>query len=320
MKMYYIGIDLGGTNIAAALVDEEGQVSNKISIKTDAGLGKEAVTGGLMRACDMVAGQSGVDKSEIKSVGIGAPGMMNFDTGVVLYCPNIPAINHVDITSEIKKKYGVPVYINNDANCAALGEVVAGGAKGAKDALFVILGTGVGGGIVIDGKIYTGHNGVAGEIGHIVISLDGRECGCGRKGCWEAYASASGLIKTTKEFMLRDRGSVMWKLVGGDIDQTSGRTAFEAMRKGDKSGSEAVDLYINHLAAGVIDMINIFQPEVICIGGGISHEGEYLLKPLQKVVDAGKYGRASDEISHSRLVCATLGNDAGIVGAAMLGR
>lgn len=318
--MYYIGIDLGGTNIAAALVDESGKVSHKVSIPTDAKLGKETVIGGLIKVCEMVLENSGIGRDELKSIGIGIPGGVDAEKGYIIMCPNIQAISGTDIVSPIKEKFNIPVFINNDANCAALGEVVAGGAKGADKAIFIILGTGVGGGIVIDGKIYSGFNGIAGEIGHIVITMDGRECGCGRKGCWEAYASASGLIKTTREVMEKYPDSVMWEMVGNNLDEISGRTSFDAMRKGDKAGQEAVDIYIGHLAAGVVDMINIFQPEVICIGGGISHEGSYLLDPLQKVVDAQKYAGDSKDVVHSRIVCATLGNDAGIVGAAMLGR
>ena len=309
----YIGIDLGGTNIAAALVDENGKIIKKVSIPTEAGQGTKAVTDGLMKVCEMILEET---KAEIKSVGIGVPGMMNVETGEVIYSPNLP-LNHVNITTEIKQKLGVPVYINNDANCAALGEAYAGGAKEANNAVFVTLGTGVGGGIIIDKKVYSGFNGVAGEIGHVVIAMDGRQCGCGRKGGWEAYASASGLIRTTKEYMEEDKNS---KIVEGDINKVNGRTSFDAMRAGDPTAQKVVDTYIKHLAAGVVDMINIFEPEVVCIGGGISNEGEYLLKPLQAAVDAEKYTRFSDDVPQTLIKKAELGNDAGIVGAAMLGK
>lgn len=317
--MNFIGIDLGGTNIAAALVDENGKISTKVSIPTRANEGTQVVLDGLLKVVDMIFDESGIKPSDVKSVGIGVPGMMNVDTGVVYFSPNIP-INNTDITSHIKAKYGLPVYINNDANCAALGEVAAGGAKGTQEAIFVTLGTGVGGGIVTGGKVYSGFNGVAGEIGHVVIKAGGRQCGCGRKGCWEAYASASGLILTTKEIMEKNKDSKMWEIVGGDLSKVNGRTAFDAMRAGDKAGQEAVDAYIQDLAYGVVDMINIFEPEVVCIGGGISNEGETLLVPLRKAVDAEKYTAKSDAVPQTKITKALLGNDAGIVGAALLGK
>ena len=314
-KNYYIGVDLGGTNIAAGLVTKEGKILDKVSIPTDAQQGGRAILDGLAKACDLLVEKAGVSRDDIQTIGIGVPGMMNVDTGEVIFCPNVP-VEHLNITTELKEKWKVPVKINNDANCAALGEAYAGGAKDAINAIFITLGTGVGGGIIIDKKIYSGFNGAAGEVGHIVIELDGRPCGCGRKGCWEAYASASGLIKTTKEYMSEHKDTLMWEITGNDIGKVGGRTAFDAMRKGDKGGSEVVDLYIKHLAAGIIDMINIFQPEILCIGGGISNEGDYLLKPLQKLVDEARYTR---DVPQTVIRRAELGNDAGIVGAAMLG-
>jgi glucokinase len=314
-KKLYIGIDLGGTNVAAGLVDAEGKILDKVSIPTNAEQGVNAVIEGIHNVCDLLQEKTGFDRDALKAIGIGVPGMMDPNTGIVIFCPNLP-IENVDISSALSKKWGVPVYLNNDANCAALGEAFAGGAKDTNNAVCITLGTGVGGGIIIDKKIYSGFNGAAGEVGHIVIILDGRQCGCGRKGCWEAYASATGLIKTTREYMQEHPETLMWELAGGDLAKVSGRTAFDAMRKGDEGGQHVVDLYIKHLAAGIIDMINIFQPEVLCIGGGISNEGDYLLKPLQKLVDEARYTRGVPQTVIKR---AELGNDAGIVGAAMLG-
>ena len=314
-KRLYIGIDLGGTNIAAGLVSESGEVLGKVSIPTNADLGSDSIIEAISSSCDLLKEETGFDKAELKAIGIGVPGMMAPDTGVVIFCPNLP-IENVDLTTALSKKWGVPVYVNNDANCAALGEAHAGGAKDTSNAVCVTLGTGVGGGIIINNQIYSGFNGAAGEVGHIVIMLDGRQCGCGRKGCWEAYASATGLAKTTREYMQKYHETAMWELVENDLSKVSGRTAFDAMRKGDEGGRAVVDLYVKHLAAGIIDLINIFQPEVLCIGGGISNEGDYLLKPLQKLVDEARYTRGVPQTEIKR---ALLGNDAGIVGAAMLG-
>ncbi len=313
-----IGIDLGGTNIAAALVDGSGKMTCKVSIPARASEGTDAVLSGLEQVVDSLLEKSGASLSDIRSIGIGVPGMMNVETGIVYFSPNLPLLN-TDITAGLKAKFGLPVYINNDANCAALGEVAAGGAVGAKDAVFVTLGTGVGGGIVLGGKVYAGYNGTAGEIGHIVITMDGRQCGCGRKGCWEAYASATGLIKTTQEYMQENKDTAMWEMVGGDLEKVSGRTAFDAMRAGDECGKKVVDVYLHHLAAGIIDLINIFEPETICIGGGISNEGETLLAPLREIVAADAYSFKSKDVPHPTITKATLGNDAGIIGAAMLG-
>ena len=318
--MNYIGIDLGGTNIAAAIVNEDGKMLHKTSIPTLVSEGRDAILTGLETVCEQLLAESGMATSEIKSIGIGVPGMMNVETGEVLFSANLQPLANVNITTRLKEKFGLPVYINNDANVAALGEVAAGGAKGYQEAIFVTLGTGVGGGIVMGGKIYSGHNGTAGEIGHILIQMGGRQCGCGRKGCWEAYASATGLILTTKELMEQDKSSKMWEIVGGDINKVNGRTSFDAMRAGDATAQKVVDTYLEHLAAGIIDLINIFEPQVVCIGGGISNEGETLLAPLREIVKRETYSGKSDQVSQVMITKASLGNDAGIVGAAMLGK
>ena len=196
---------------------------------------------------------------------------------------------------------------------------MAGALKGADNAVAITLGTGVGGGIIIDHKIYSGSNFAGAELGHTVIVVDGRPCTCGRLGCWETYASATGLIKTTKEHMEKaPKDSALWTIVGGDMDKVNGRTAFDAMRQGDPVGKEIVDEYVKYLSVGIIDMINIFQPDILCIGGGISNEGETLLAPVRAYVEADQYARNT---SKKTVVCrAQLGNDAGIIGAALLGK
>ena len=183
----------------------------------------------------------------------------------------------------------------------------------------VTLGTGVGGGIIIDGKVYSGSNFAGGELGHTVIVVDGRPCTCGRKGCWETYASATGLIKTTKEHMAdAPKDSPLWTIVEGDIEKVNGRTAFDAMRAGDPNGKAAVDEYIKYLSIGLADMVNIFQPAILCIGGGICNEGETLLAPVREYVANESYGRNPE--NRTKIVKAALGNDAGIIGAALLGK
>lgn len=210
----------------------------------------------------------------------------------------------------------MPVYVANDANCAALGEAYAGCGNGSKNFVAVTLGTGVGSGIIIDGKIVTGVNCAGGECGHMVINVDGEQCTCGRKGCWEAYASATALIRQTKAAMEKYPDSVMHK-IAEEEGKVSGRTAFDAMRKGDIGGIEVVNNYIKYVSCGLINLVNALQPEIICIGGGICNEGETLLKPLRRFVQAERYSIYSK--IQTKIMKAQLGNDAGIIGAALLG-
>ena len=212
----------------------------------------------------------------------------------------------------LEEGLGKPAFIENDANAAAYGEYVAGAAKGAKNAVCITLGTGVGGGIIIDGKIYCGSNFGGAEIGHTVISVDGPQCTCGRKGCFEVYSSATGLIRMTKEAIAENPDSMM-----ADEEKISGRTAFDYMRKGDKAAKGVVDKYIKYLAAGITNTINIFQPDVLCIGGGVCNEGDPLLLPMKEIVARENYTRNSPK--NAEIVIAKLGNDAGIIGAAFLG-
>jgi glucokinase len=216
----------------------------------------------------------------------------------------------------MREKIDKPCYVENDANAAAYGEFVAGAAKGANDAVCITLGTGVGGGIIINKKIYSGFNFAGAEIGHTVIDPNGPECTCGRKGCFEVFSSATGLVRMTKEAMLADKSSIMWKMNDED-GKVSARTAFNAMRAGDKAGKEVVDKYIRYLACGITNTINIFQPDILCIGGGVCNEGDPLLLPLKELVAKEVYTKNSAK--NTEIVIAKLGNDAGIIGAAFLG-
>ena len=309
-----IGIDLGGTNTAAALVDESGTIIKRAVIPTNLKGGPDAVIDGLMNVCANLLSENGETPD---SIGIGVPGTVNAETGEVIFTANLPLVN-VNITDRLKEKYACPVCLGNDANCAALGEVVAGGAKDAKNVVFITLGTGVGGGIVIDGYLHTGLTGAAGEIGHMVTSRGGRTCGCGRRGCWETYASATGLIRTSKEFMDRCKESILWKLCEGDQELVNGRMVFEAFRAGDHTAGRIVRRYIAHLATGIVNLINILEPELICIGGGIANEWDSFGVPLQVTVNKEKYTRYSVDLPQTRIVKAELGNDAGLIGAAAL--
>lgn len=313
---YYIGIDLGGTNIKAGVVNENFEIVATANVKTNLPRAAEEICNDMAEVAKKAVSKAGLTLEQIESVGVGTPGTANSATGIVEYSNNLGFVN-VPMAEMIRNKLDRPVYIENDANAAAYGEYVAGAAKGSNHAVCITLGTGVGGGIIIDGKIYSGFNYAGAEIGHTVIEVDGPQCTCGRRGCFETFSSATGLIRMTKEAMEADKSSKMWSMMKDYGDKVSGRLAFDAMRAGDKSAKAVVDKYIKYLAAGITNTINIFQPDILCIGGGVCNEGDPLLLPLRELVDKEVYTRASK--NKTKIVIAKLGNDAGIIGAAFLG-
>ncbi len=305
-----IGIDLGGMSIKAGLIDDNYNIVYKETAPTDIENGMEKLASDIIGLIERVCGHA---EGKVESIGIGIPGDVDKYTGRVVYCNNIPLAD-IDIKGEIEKATGIPTFINNDANVAALGEVLAGAAKDYKDAVMITIGTGVGCGIVMNNEIYLGTNGAAGEIGHHCIEVDGLKCACGRQGCYELYASATALIRMTREAMEKNPDSKMWE-IAGSIEGANGKTAFDAKRAGDAAGTEVVDKYIRYLASGLVNVVNIFQPEALIIGGGISKEGEYLLAPLREIIERERYSRGKIQ---SDIVIAKLGNDAGIIGASQL--
>ena len=308
---YYIGVDLGGTNIVAGVVNENYEIIAKSSVKTNLPRPEQEIAADIIKVAKQAVEDAGLTMEQIEWVGMGTPGIANSETGIIEYSNNLGFVN-TPMVKYLEEGLGKPAFIENDANAAAYGEYVAGAAKGAKNAVCITLGTGVGGGIVIDGKIYCGSNFGGAEIGHTVISVDGPQCTCGRKGCFEVFSSATGLIRMTKEAIADNPDSSMAK-----EDKISGRTAFNHMRSGDASAKAVVDKYIKHLAAGVTNTINIFQPDVLCIGGGVCNEGDPLLVPMKEIVAKENYTRNSPK--NAEIVIAKLGNDAGIIGAAFLG-
>ena len=314
--MYYIGVDLGGTNIAAGIVDEKGNLLRKASIPTGAEREADEVIKDMAGLCRKLIDEQGITVDDVEYAGVATPGTADHDNGIVVYANNLRFLNY-PLADKLKEFLGVKkVLIENDANAAAKGEAACGAAKGYANSVMITLGTGLGGGIIIDNKIYSGFNYAGAELGHIVIEVDGLPCSCGRKGCWEAYSSATGLINMTKVKLAETKDTIMHEMVAHD-GKVSGRTAFDAMRKGDKAAKEVVDKYIYYLAMGIVNIINIFQPEVLVIGGGICNEKHYLTDPLMDIVDKEQYSRNSTKKTEIRI--ATLGNDAGIIGAAMLG-
>lgn len=314
--MYNIGIDLGGTNIKVGVVDDNFQIIGKSNIKTNLPRPAEEIADSIAEGVKLACADAGISVDEIESIGIGTPGVADRNTGVVLYSCNL-GFNNTNIGGLLKERLGKDVFVENDANVAAYGEVINGAGKGYQNVVVITLGTGVGGGIIIDGQIYTGFNFCGGELGHSVIEYNGRQCGCGRKGCFEAYSSATALINATKKAMEENKDSAMWE-IAGSVENVDGKTAFDAMRKNDATGKAVVEEYLNYLGCGLVNVVNTFQPEMLLIGGGICKEGEYLTKPLEEYIARESY--CINPEKSTKLGIAKLGNDAGIVGAANLYR
>ena len=319
--MYILGIDLGGTNIAIGLCNEKLEILDKDSIPTRAEREGEEIVRDMAALCKTLVTRNGLTEKDIARVGIASPGSIDDIGGIVEYSNNI-RMENFPICDIFKKYFPVEkVYIANDANAAALAEDLTGAAKGSRVSLMITLGTGVGGGVIMDHKIYAGSVNSGGtELGHTVICAGGRQCTCGRRGCFEAYASATALTKATKEKMeeLKIKGipSRLFEVAEKE-GKVSARTAFDAMRLGDAYGKMLVDEYIFYLAEGVTNMINIFQPDVLTIGGGVCNEKDYLMVPLLRHVDREQYTR--DNKNKTKVLIAALKNDAGIIGAAGLG-
>ena len=314
--MYRLGIDLGGTNIVAGIVDENYKVIAKASAETKAIRPAAEIADDMAKASFEALEKAGLKIDDISGFGTGTPGSVDAKTGTVIYANNL-GFHNVPLAGLLKERTGKDFFVANDADSAAYGEYVAGAGKGTRDFVMITLGTGVGGGVILDGKIRAGYNGAGGELGHTVIQMNGEACTCGRDGCFETYASATALIRQTKQAMIKNSSSIMWDICDNDIAKVNGLTAFDAMRKGDEAGKAVVDTYISYLGIGITNFINIFQPDVFCIGGGISKEGDTIIKPLKRIVGYDNYARSIDK--RTVIKAAMLGNDAGIIGAAYIG-
>ena len=313
---YYCGIDLGGTNIKAGIVDGEGKLLNKLSIKTNADRTMEEIIHDMGQLAVDAIKDAGFEIKDIEAIGIGSPGTPNNDEGLLVYSSNLP-FNKAPMRKLIREVVDLPVYIDNDANCAAMAEAVAGAGKGAKDSVTITLGTGVGAGVIVNGRIFSGFNQAGSEFGHTVLVSGGVQCGCGRKGCFEQYASASALARMTREAAEAHPDSLLNK-VQAEEGEWNARIAFIAMREGDKVAAEVVDSYTSYLADGLANAINAFMPEVLIVGGGVCNEGDPLLIPMrEKTMSRPYFGPG---VPKTRIALAQMGNDAGIVGAAMMGK
>ncbi len=306
---YRVGIDLGGTNIAAGLVDENMNILCQMSLPTQSERPYQEIVRDMAVLVRGLVNMGNISMEEVESVGIGSPGTPEKETGNILYSNNL-GWNDVPLLAELGKYIPVPMKVDNDANCAALGEFLAGAAKGCKSAVMITLGTGVGGGIVLDGQIYDGVNHAGAEIGHTVIVSGGELCTCGRRGCWEAYASATALIRMGKEAAAANPDSLL-----NSFEKLNGLIIFKAADQGDEAAQKVIDQYLFYVAEGLTNVVNVFQPEAVVIGGGICGQGERILKPIREQVAKDVFCK---QVSVPQIVTATLGNAAGIIGAAFL--
>ncbi len=309
---YYIGIDLGGTFIKGGIVDENGKIIADDKIPTESEKGGGRVAANIASLVEKLLETTGVAKENVLGVGMGSPGMIDSKKGVVVFSGNLHW-SHFPLAEETQKLLNLPVKVANDANVAALGETKFGCGKNYQNTILITLGTGVGGGVVIDGKLFEGYQSAGAELGHSVIVAGGEQCTCGRKGCLEAYASATALIRDTKRAMENNKNSKMWAI--GSTEQVTGKTAFDYYDN-DESAKAVVDNYIEKLGVGLTNLANEFRPEAIILGGGVCAQGDNLVKPLQAFLDKEIF--AGEKGPQVKILTATLGNSAGILGAAAL--
>lgn len=308
--MYRIGIDLGGTNIAVGVVDDHHRIVAEASLPAGAHRPAEQVVADMCRAAELALDKAGLTPADCASIGVGTPGTCDPERGVVVRAYNLNWFD-VPVCAMLTAHFGLPARLSNDANCAALAETVAGAAVGCRNMTLITLGTGVGGGIIVDGRIVSGLGGAGGEPGHSLLVLDGEPCTCGRRGCWEVYASATALIRQGREAAAAHPTSLLNR-----YPELTGRDVFDAADAGDEAAQAVLERYYVYVAAGITDLVNILSPEMVLIGGGISRQGERLLRPIRRYVAANCFGGAKR--LQPVIQAAQLGNEAGIIGAAAL--
>ena len=310
----YIGIDLGGTNIAAGIVREDGKIVVQSSVPTLSQRPTDEIVKDMVFLSKQLIKDAELELNDIEAVGRGCPGTINFETGEVIYSNNIK-MEHYMLAKEFQKYLNLPVKIDNDANCAAMGEYIVSG-NNVPIFMFITLGTGVGSGLILNGKVFRGFNGAASEAGHITLVSGGEPCTCGKRGCWETYASVTALIRQTKVAMEKNPESLMHEIAKAE-GKISGRTSFDAAKQGDKAAQAVVKQYAQYVADGIVSVENVLQPDIISVGGGISREGEYLLQPVCEYAAANGFNKFMPK---TKIVTAQSFNDAGIIGAAMIAK
>jgi len=309
-----LGIDLGGTKILSAVSDSEGKMLSRDHSITPAVKGREAVIQSITESAHRALEQGRIDISELDAIGVGAPGLSNPETGILFTSPNLPGWRDVPLRDILEKKLGKKTFLINDANAAALGELHFGAARGAHNFIYVTISTGIGGGIVIDGKIYTGTLGAAGEVGHMVIDDKGPPCNCGNRGCWEALASGTALAREARHRIKQEAKTSILDYADGDVEKVTAQVIHAAAQQGDSLAKELIAQTGYYVGVGLANLINIFDPELIVIGGGLSNIGDMLLGPAFKAAGERAYKEAFDVV---RFALAELGRNSGVVGAAV---
>lgn len=311
----YVGVDLGGTNIAVGLVDENSILKYHKSTPTRAERGSKEVIKDIIKLINEAIRDYGINKETVKAIGIGVPGIAEPNSGEVIYCVNL-GWNNVPLKQDLEKELNIPVFVDNDATVAGLAEYKIGAMRNCESGVFITLGTGVGGGIVINGKVRSGFNGVGSEIGHMIVGENFYPCNCGRNGCLETFTSSTALINYTIKLISEGNETSIVNKAKGSLQDINGKIIFEAAKEGDYVANKAVDRLVKYLAIGITNIINIIDPEIIALGGGLSGAGDFLLAKVQEEVERVRYMKM---IPIGKIVLATLRNEAGIIGAAALG-
>jgi ROK family protein len=310
---YYAGIDLGGTNTKIGLVDEDGNIIFTTIVKTDSKEGFEKTIQRLSKILLQQVKSFDLNFDDVQSVGVGVPGPV-LNSRVVKFWANFPWKNGVDLALEFEKNLGKPVKADNDVNVITLGEMWKGSAQGYKNVLGLAIGTGIGGGIIVDGKLVSGENGAGGEVGHIKVERDGKLCGCGQKGCWEAYASATGLIREAQSRLAVNKTNGLYEqVIGRDLEA---KDIFDVAKEGDAFALDLVDYEADYIALGIGNLLNVLDPEIVVVGGGVSLAGDILFDKVKERLKKYAFPSTTENL---KIVAASLGNDAGILGAAYLG-
>lgn len=315
-QRYIIGVDLGGTNIVAGAMTADGASQYAmLTVPTRADLGGDAVVARIVELCERVIAETiaatGCTRADFRGVGIGSPGPLDRESGVVIVTPNLGWTNF-PLRDKVAGPLGMPGTLDNDANCATLGEWWIGAAKGAKQVVGLTIGTGIGGGLILNGKLYHGASDAAGELGHITIDSTGRKCGCGNYGCLEAYASGPAIAQRAREALQGGESSIMPSLVDGDLARITAATVFDASHRGDELAGHVVRDTAKFLGIGVANFLNIFNPEVVVIAGGVTQAGEALFEPLRAEVRRRAFAPA---VEACRILPGALHGNAGVVGA-----
>lgn len=317
MGDYVVGVDMGGTNVVAAIVNAQNEVLSRKKIATDAEDGADVTIGRIADAVRDAAGKAEIQLEQVAAVGIGAPGPLDPDTGLVVFAPNLKWDN-VPLGQMLGENLGVPVFVENDVNVGTLGEYELGAGRGARYVVGIFVGTGIGGGVILDGKLYHGPSKVAGEVGHIIIKVKGARCGCGNRGCLEALASRTAIQRELLKRIKRGESKLLSQLTNGGKDRIRSKVLSKAIKAEDKVALKVMNRAAKYLGIGVASIVNFLNPEVIVLGGGVMEAMEDFYMPrVMKVVEKYAMPRSMDGVS---IVPAQLGDDAGILGAAVLAR